>query len=430
MCATIFFCVKISKQLCCTRYNETMQEKNEMKKASKRIYLDNAASTSVDERVVEAMLPYFRDAMGNPGSLHSEGLLARDTLREAREKMASFLHTVSESIVFTSCGTESNNLAILGVAEALRKSGKKYEDMHFITSEVEHSSVTRCFSHLEELGAHVTYVPVDGMGRIDPILLKEAITPKTVLLSTMYVNNEVGTIEHIEAISSIVRAKRSAYGIDYPLFHTDASQAPVWLSLNVQKLGVDFLTLDSQKMYGPKGIGCLFVKNRETLSSVLFGGGQEFGLRPGTPPIPLVVGFVKAFELLEEERESYVSTIERMRDMLIEYVLSHVQGAQLLGDTGKGRVQGNASFLFPNVDDEQVVIELDVRNVAVSAKSACLTEEGGGSTIVQKLLQVQEGDAEVRGILRVTLSKFTTEEEVREAGECIVDTVLWLSQKH
>lgn len=393
----------------------------------KRIYLDNGASTPVDPRVLEAMQPYWSEHMGNAGSLHQEGQCAKKALSEARYSIAKSLHTQSEHVVFTSGGTESNNLAIFGVVEKCLEQGKTPQELHIVTSAVEHNSVVDCFRYLERKGVRVTYIPVDTDGKVNVQELKSALTEDTVLVSCMYVNNEIGTIEDIKELSGIVRQARKDKVSPYPLFHTDASQAPAWVHVDVQRLGVDLLTLDSQKMYGPKGIGCLYVDNRELVAPILFGGGQEFGLRPGTPPVPLIVGFAKALELVEEERETYVTEVTELRDWLLEDIFKKNDGVVLNGARGEGRIAGNINISFPNVDDEQLVIELDVRGLAVSAKSACLSEDSGGSRVVEAL---HKGTTQNYGTIRLSLSRFTTRKEVESCAKILTETVTWLQKTH
>jgi len=397
-------------------------------KENARIYLDNGASTAVDSRVVAEMQPYWSEHIGNAGSIHAEGRYAKKILAEARNSVAKSLQALDEQVVFTSGGTESNNLAVYGVVEKCLELGRKPEELHIITSAVEHNSVTDCYAHYERKGVRVTYIPVDTEGRVDVQKFESAFTKDTVLVSCVYVNNEIGTIENIKELSGIVRQIRKKNNATvYPLFHTDASQSPAWVTVNVQKLGIDLLTLDSQKIYGPKGAGCLFVRNREHITPMMFGGGQEFGLRPGTPPIPLIVGFAKALELVEEERETYVKEVAELRDWLIAYIFKNVNGVVLNGAIGEGRIAGNINVSFPNVDDEQLVIEMDTRGVAVSAKSACLSEDSEGSRVVKAL---HNGSPKNSGAIRFSLSRYTTKSEIEKCAQILAETVDWLQTSH
>lgn len=394
----------------------------------KRIYLDNGASTAVDERVVSAMQPFWGEHIGNAGSLHTEGRYAKKILEESRAKVAHILNTEANNIIFTSGGTESNNHAVFGVVEKCVRNGKRYEDIHIITSAVEHNSISDCYRVLERKGVRITYIPVDSVGRVHAHVFEEALTEDTVLVSFIYVNNEIGTIENIQALKDIVQKFRKKIGSGtYPLIHTDASQAPAWLSIDVKKLGVDLLTVDSQKIYGPKGSGCLFVRNIEVLEPLMRGGGQEFGLRPGTPPLPLIVGLTKALELVEDERETYVKEVTRFRDWFVEFVLKKIPNVTLNGAIGEGRVAGNINLTIPDIDDEQLIIELDEKGIAASTRSACLSEDGGGSRVIQAL---NNGSNKHGGAVRLTLSRHTTQEEIEMSAQIFVETVAWLQKTH
>ncbi len=401
-----------------------MNDKNE-----KRIYLDNSASTAVDERVLYEMSPYWNIKIGNPGSLHKEGVDALNSIKSARKSVANSINSLSaESIIFTSGGTESNNLAILGVINKLVNDGKKHEELHVITGVAEHNSVFDCFSFLESKGVNVTYLSVDTVGRINIKDLKENITDNTVLISVILVNNEIGTIENIKEISKVIRNWKKEKGNDaFPFLHTDASQAPVWVKVNVQKLGVDMLTLDGQKIYGPKGVGCLYVKEKDHLFPIFFGGGQEFGLRPGTPPTPLIVGFAKALELVEEERCAYVTKAAEIRDDFINIVTEKIPGAELNGDIGNGRIAGNINFSFLGIDGEQLVIEMDKKGVAISTKSACLSEKSKNSRVIKSLCK---NDIDNFGTVRFSMSRYTTKEEMLKVANILVETVKRLQSIH
>ncbi len=398
-------------------------------KNKKRIYLDNSASTAVDERVLDEMNSYWRVKIGNAGSLHKEGVDASNALKSARKSVANSINALtSENIVFTSGGTESNSLAILGTINRLINEGKKYEELHVVTGVAEHNSVFDCFTFLEGKGVNVTYLPVDAVGRINIKELKENITDNTVLVSVILVNNEIGTIENIRDISKAIRHwKKEKDSVVYPLLHTDASQAPVWMKVDVQKIGVDMLTLDSQKIYGPKGVGCLYVKEKEFLSPILFGGGQEFGLRPGTPPTPLIVGFAKALEIVEEERDTYVTKIAEIRDSFISIITENISNAELNGDIGDGRIAGNINFSFSGIDGEQLVIEMDEKDVAISTKSACLSKESGASRVIESLCK---NDIDSLGTVRFSMSRHTTRDEMLKVADILVEVVKRLQSVH
>jgi cysteine desulfurase len=395
---------------------------------NKRIYLDNGASTVVDERVVSAMAPYWREIMGNVGSIHEEGRNAKHAVSQARDVVSKAIDAQPQDIVFTSGGTESNNLAIFGTVHGCLASGKALGDIHVITSVVEHNSVIDCFQELEKRGVRVTYVPVDEFGAVDMSELEKAITQDTVLISLIYVNNEVGTIQNMTAVMHAVRkAKKKNSTGEFPLVHIDACQAPAWVHVGVQKLGVDLMSLDGQKLYGPKGVGCLYIRNKSLLQPLLFGGGQEFGLRAGTPPTPLIVGFAEALRIVEEERDTYVTSIREIQDWCISEVQKSLPNVSVHGPVGDDRIAGNVNFFIRGVEGEQVVIELDMKGVAVSTGSACLSEKTGGSHVVRALHTngILDGAA-----IRFTFGRHTTKEEVQKATHDLIETVEWLRNTH
>ncbi len=268
-----------------------------------KIYLDNSATTPVDKEVLSAMNKYWACDFGNPSSIHSLGVEAKKSLQKSREIVAKFLNAHDREIIFTSGGTEANNLAIFGLINSVRKDGKKYSEMHFITTEIEHSSILECFKELENRGSRVDYLKVNEFGLISSKDLREKIMPETLLVSIGYANSEIGTIQPIKEIIKEIRHKRKENGenrFSAPYFHIDASQAGLYLNMNVEELGVDFLTIDAQKMYGPKGIGALYIRDGIKISPIIFGGGQEKGIRSGTENIPLIAGFAKTVELAEK----------------------------------------------------------------------------------------------------------------------------------
>ncbi len=402
---------------------------NDNKIKENRIYLDNAASTRVDKRVLKAMEPFWRVNFGNAGSLHQEGRFAKNSLENARESVANSINAQHDDIIFTSGGTESNNMVIQGVVRNLiKKTDKELKDIHIITSAVEHNSVSDCFRALESEGVVVDIVPVDNEGRVDIEVFKSMLTNKIVLVSFIHSNNEIGTIEDIKKVSTIVQNYKRENNLDiYPLLHTDASQSAAWVKVDVQKLGVDLLTLDSQKMYGPKGAGCLYVKDKTMIAPLFYGGKQEYGLRPGTPVLPLIVGFSKALELVEEERHTYVEDIAKLRDWFIDYILEKIEGAVLNGAVGEGRIPGNINFSFPNIDGEQLVIELDERGVAVSTRSACMTNDANVSSVIKAL---NKKDVNENSVIRLSMNRYTTEEEMYKVANILTETVKWLQSTH
>jgi cysteine desulfurase len=391
-----------------------------------RIYLDNNASTAVDERVVTVMRPFWRDVIGNAGSLHEEGQEAKRAIEESRERIAQAINAGNDQVLFTSGGTESNNMAILGTVYKRLHAGEVPERIHIITSRVEHSSVLDCFQFLERIGVSVSYIENDEEGSISAEQLKKTITPQTALVSLVYVNNEIGTIQNSENIKKAIRQAEKEHNTNI-LLHYDASQAPVWIPLDVESLRADFLTLDSQKIYGPKGIGALYIRDRTSITPILFGGGQEFGLRPGTPPTPLIVGFAYALSLVEAERDSYVTACRELRDWFIEQVETRIKHISLNGPRDEKRIAGNVSVSIDGVDGEQVVIELDTHGIAVSTGSACLSDKTGGSHIIKALAKENNNPA---GTIRFSLSRHTTKAELEQVLIILTDTVSRLRNVH
>src|SRR3989344_6984173 len=265
----------------------------------KEIYLDNSASTYVDPEVFRAMLPYFSEIYGNPSSFHSAGKMAKDAVEEAREKVAKIFGSKIDEIIFTAGGTEANNLAILGLARANKEKGN-----HIITQKTEHHSVLQTVEHLEKKeGFKAIYLDVDEYGMVDPKELADSITPETLLVSIMYANNEIGTVQPVSEIGKIVEAKRKEFGGSFPRFHIDACQAAGSLDLNVARLHADLVTINGSKIYGPKNVGVLYVKTGLKLEPLLYGGPQERRLRPGTENVPGIVGMAAALISAQEEKE-------------------------------------------------------------------------------------------------------------------------------
>ncbi len=387
--------------------------------AKKRVYLDNAASTPVDERVVAQMEPYWTSIMANPDSIHEDGVAAARALEQARGSVAAALGCRDDEVTFVSGGTEANNAAIFGLIRSVQK-GRPLDSMHIITSAIEHSSVRACFEVLAEEGVRVTFLDVDETGRVHFEDLEHAVTSDTVLVSLMYVNNEVGTIADMHKVRSCVRSARKRFGSSFPYFHADASQALPWLSCNVDDLGVDLMTLDGHKMYAPKGIGALYHRRDTPLEALLHGGSQEQGLRPGTPPIPLIVGFGAGVAYLEAERDSYTADIGRLRDYLVSEVKRAVPQCLENGPPTSMRIPGNANLSFPPHDAEQMVLELDARGMSVSTRSACLKDKQGGSSVIFALY----GDRErAHTAVRFSLSRYTTKEDIDHAIAAILETI-------
>ena len=368
-----------------------------MERPKRTIYMDHASTTPVDPRVVEAMLPYFTEAYGNASSIHTFGRKAHKAMEEARHTVAGILGADPKEVVFTSCGSESDNLAIRGAAWASRARGN-----HIITSAIEHHAVGHtCVQMERKFGFEVTYLPVDEHGVVDPDEVGRAVTDRTVLISIMYANNEVGTIEPVVEIAKIARSK----GIP---FHTDAVQAGGALNVDVNELGVDLMSLSAHKLYGPKGIGVLYVRAGTPLLPVQTGGGHEGGRRAGTENVPYIVGMATALRLAYEHLEESNRRITALRDRLIQGVLSSIPDAQLTGHP-TNRLPNNASFAFAGIEGESILINLDLEGIAASSGSACSTGEEQASHI---LLATGVPLEIAHGSLRLTLGRGNTEQDV------------------
>ncbi|HLI28182.1 MAG TPA: cysteine desulfurase NifS [Chloroflexota bacterium] len=371
---------------------------------SETIYLDHAATTPVRPEVVEAMLPFFGSRYGNPSSIYGLGRDARAAVDWARDTVARVLHCRPAEILFTSCGTESDNLAIKGVAFALRDRGN-----HLITTQVEHHAVLHACEWLERyFGFEVTYLPVDRHGVVDLGALERALTDRTILVSVMLANNEVGTIQPIRAIADLLRG-RGIY------LHTDAVQAGGTLELDVDALGVDLLSLSGHKFYAPKGVGVLYVRQGTPLLPIQQGGGQERGRRAGTENVPYIVGLARALELAAEELPSTTRRLRALRDRLIAGVLERVPGAQLTGHPTE-RLPNSASFVFEGVEGEALLLSLDQHNICASTGSACTSGSLEASHVLKAMgLPVSLA----QGSLRLTLGRDNDEDQIERTLEIL-----------
>ena len=382
------------------------------------VYLDHAGTTPLDSKVLEAMVPYFSKHFGNPSSLHSVGQEARYALDEARERVAGVLECRPREVVFTSGGTESDNAAIHGVATALQEAGN-----HIVTSSVEHHAVLHACQHLESQGFEVTYLPVDADGMVQPESVYNAINERTTLVTIIYGNNEIGTINPISEISKSI--KRRAGELSRTIvFHTDAVQAAGFLDLNVAHLGVDLLSLSGHKFYGPKGTGVLYIKRGTPYLPLSHGGGQERERRSGTENIPGIIGLSLALEAANTSREVTSERCAALRDRIIEAVLEQIPGTRLNGHPSQ-RLPNNANFSFTGVEGEPILLGLDMAGIAASSGSAC----SSGSLEPSHVLLALGQSAEIaRGSLRVTLGRDNTEEEVEYLLGILVDLVQRLRQ--
>jgi cysteine desulfurase len=362
----------------------------------KAIYLDYAATTPVDAEVIEAMLPYFRDTFGNPSSIHSFGQQARAAVEDAREKVASFLGAKPIEIVFTSSGTESNNFAIKGIAWANRKKGN-----HIITSAIEHHAVLEPCHFLEREGFEVTFLPVDAQGLVDPQDVDKAITGRTVLVSIMHANNEIGTLQHIADIGKIARERSIC-------FHTDAVQTFGRMPFTVGDLNVDLLSLSAHKLYGPKGVGALFVRQGTRLEPHMHGGEQEGKRRASTHNVPGIVGLAKAVELAEKAMAEEETRITALRNRLIRGIFDRIDGVRLNGHPEK-RLANNVNISINYCEGEAMILSLDLMGIACSTGSACSSTSVEPSHVLRAIgLSVEE----TRGSLRFSMGRDTQEREI------------------
>jgi len=362
----------------------------------KRIYLDHAATTPVRPEVLTEMLPYFSENFGNPSSIYAFGRENRSAIDRARDLIASQLGCAAREIVFTGSGSEADNLAIKGFALA-----NKHKGNHIITSAVEHHAVLDTVKYLDKLGFEITLLPVDHYGMVSPDELAQALRPETILVSIMYANNEVGTVNPIPELAKVCREA----GV---CFHTDAVQAGGVLDLNVSELGVDMLTLSAHKFYGPKGVGLLYVRKGIKLDSLIHGGGQERGRRAGTENIAGIVGMAKALELANQERLEINERITALREQLIIGLRDRIPEIRLNGHPTE-RLPNNVNISIRYIEGESLLLNLDLKGIAASSGSACTS----GSLEASHVLLAMGIPHEIaHGSLRLTLGRETTEEEI------------------
>ena len=369
--------------------------------------MDHSATTPVAPEVQAAMLPYFGEKFGNASSLHRSGREAKEALEDSREKVAALLGARAEEIIFTSGGTESDNLALKGIARKNQKLGK-----HIITTQIEHPAILETCRALEKDGFEVTYLPVTGEGLIELSTLEAAIRPDTILISVMHANNEVGTIQPLEEIGRLA-AERDIY------LHSDAVQSVGKIPVNVDDLGVDLLSLSAHKLYGPKGVGALYIRKGTKLESIIQGGGHERRLRSGTENISGIVGLARAAELAERDMPREAERLAGLRDRLAELVLGKVKDAWING-TMKKRLPGNLNFGFKYVEGESLLLFLDSKGICVSTGSACSSHKLEPSHVLMSLGLKAE---ECHGSLRITLGMSNTMEEIEYVAGSIVEAV-------
>jgi len=360
------------------------------------IYLDNAASTQIQEEVLDAMLPFLKEQYGNPSSIHRYGRIAHKAIDKSRKQIAQLINAEPHEIFFTSGGTESNNTALNGIM-------RQYPKSQLITSLIEHDAILEPCKNLEKDGFHVHYLSVDGFGIVDPDELKKSITQKTKLISIMFGNNEVGTIEPIGELARIANENNIP-------FHTDAVQAFGKIPIDVKKLGIDLLSISSHKIYGPKGVGALFVREGVCLDPLIFGGGQENNFRSGTENVASIVGFGKTCELAKVNLEKNIEHLTKLRDYFIQKILQEIPSVRLNGHP-KSRLPNNIHLTFLGINGEDLIIKLDENNIAASTGSACSVRTQKASHVLQAMGFSHE---EITGSLRLTIGIFNTKEEIDE----------------
>jgi cysteine desulfurase len=381
----------------------------------KKIFLDNSSTTRVDDRVVKAMLPYYSEIYGNASSIHTFGREAAQALDHGRHQVAQLLNAKDKEIIFTAGGTESDNMAIKGTAY-LHKQKRNSIGPHIITTTIEHPAVLETCKHLELQGFKVAYLSVDSNGLIDPEVLKNTIGPNTFLVSIMYANNEIGTIEPIKELVNIAHEKNI-------LFHTDAVQAVIKVPIDLKKIPIDFLALSSHKIYGPKGIGALFIRNGRKIEPLIHGGGHEGGIRSTTYNIPGIIGLGTACEIARRTMHEEIRHMKKLRDTLITS-LSQIEECYLNGHPTK-RLVNNAHFRFTGIEGESLLLSLDDKGIAAATGSACSSKKLHASHV---LTAIGLNAVESQGSIRLTVGRFNTEDEIKYVMEVFPEIVNKLRQ--
>lgn len=381
--------------------------------------MDYASTTPVSLEVLKVMERYMTDDFYNPSAIYMEGVGVKKEIEEGRKKLALHLHVRASEIYFTGSGTESDNLVVLGLL-------KEVDTPHIVTTKIEHPAILEACREVEERGGKVTYLPVDGDGLVKPSDVHDALTKDTVLVSVMYANNEIGTVQPVAGISRQVAKWKRENGRDVkdaPYVHTDASQAPLYLECDCEKLGVDMMTLDGSKIYGPKGVSVLVKSRYVPLSPILYGGGQERGLRPSTENVPAILGFIKAFELARENMEKESERLLGLREYMIDEILEKISGSKLNGSRDE-RLPNNVNVCIPNLNAEFAVIQLDQMGVSCASMTACKNlDQDSSSYVVGELDQSCATSS-----LRFTLGKDTTRKDIDFTIQNLVS--VWYNQRN
>ncbi len=371
------------------------------------IYLDHNATTPVSPEVLRAMMPFFQDSFGNASSFYRPARTARAALEASREKVARCIGAAPQEIVFTGSGTESDNLAIRGVCRSFKGEGR-----HVITSSIEHHAVMKTCDDLEQQGFTITRLPVDSLGRVSPDDVRKSITPRTVLISIMTANNETGVIQPIEAISAVARER----GI---VFHTDAVQAFGKIPVKVDELGVDLLTISAHKVYGPKGVGALYIRKGTTIAPVITGGKHERGIRAGTENIPAIVGFAQAAETAVQHLGEESVRVAKLRDLLETAIREKIENVQINGSDAP-RVPNTSSISFASVDGESILLHLDLRGICASTGSACATGSPQPSHVLSAM---GLSHMQAQSAIRFSLGRENSREDVERTIEAVRETI-------
>ncbi len=373
---------------------------------SNKIYLDYASATPVDSAVSTVMAKYSKENFANPSAMHDAGVKVKKILDESRKKVGEFLGAHHDEIIFTSGATESNNLAILGIVNATKE-----KIPHIVTTNIEHASVLEVCKYLEQTKkASITYVEVEKNGIVDFKKIRKALKINTILVSVMYANNEIGTIQPLQKIAKEIRHYKKINNKKI-LFHTDATQAINYLEIRAEKLGVDLLSFNSAKIYGPKGVGVLYVKRGTSIEKIIFGGNQESDLRPGTENIVNIVGLVEALKITEKIKEKETKRLIRLRNYFFEKLSPFIINGDL-----ENRLPNNVNITIPNIPSDLLVIELSARGIMASAKSACKTGDGKASHVIQAIRKKanlsHQNKMEVNGSLRFSLGRNTSKRDI------------------
>lgn len=378
----------------------------------REVYMDYSATTPVKKEVLAEMLPFYSERYGNASSLYTPGLDAKRVLDNAREQVANLINAKPNEVYFTGCGSESDNWVLFGVTEAYKEKGN-----HIITTATEHHAILNTCEFLEKHGYKVTYLGVDDQGRIDPKELEAAITDETILISIMMVNNEIGTVHPIKELAKIAKAHDV-------LFHTDAVQALGNIKIDVKELGVDFLSMSAHKIYGPKGVGALYIRKGVRIPNLLHGGGQEMGKRAGTENVPGIAGFGKAAELAGLNLENHIKHCSELRDYLADRIMDEIPDVMING-TMEERHPGNLNVTFKYIEGESILLKLDMHHICVSTGSACSSKSLKPSHVLAAL---GVSDELIHGTVRFSIGDFTTKEDIDYVMDAIKEEVKWLRE--